>query len=151
MATIKRLPQRRSDRLRRFTRAHTPFQPPAFTIWHGLLSAFLLSLLLAQQRAPGLLSDVSGLQVGDWQAGILARQTVILLNLYALLAVRGLHPLMYVAMPTTVIGLCLRLGEIRMTHEPLSLGFTLSLVALALFAVRVITRQPDPVRAGGTP
>jgi hypothetical protein len=73
---------------------------------------------------------------------------VILLLSYAMFLVRGLHPLMYVAMPAAVIGICLRLGEIRITHEPLTLGFALSLLALAVFAVRVVTRQPDMATRG---
>jgi hypothetical protein len=150
MAASKSLPNPRPEheRIRRFTRTHTPFRPPRFTVWHGLLSVVLTVLFLAQQSTPGLLADFSGIVVGDWQVGIVSRITVILLLSYAMFLVRGLHPLMYVAMPAAVIGICLRLGEIRITHEPLTLGFALSLLAFAVFAVRVVTRKPDMATRG---
>ena len=136
------------EQIERFTRIHSPFRAPKFTIWHGLLSVLLTGLFLAQQNTPGLLADIGGIVLGDWQAGVVARITVVLLMAYAMFLVRGLHPLMYVAMPLSVIGICLRLGEIRITHEPLTLGFASVLLALAVFAVRVITRQPDMATRG---
>ena len=136
------------EKFRRFTRRHTPFRPPRFTVWHGLLSVLLALLFLAQQSTPGLLADVSSIVVGDWQVGVVFRITVILLMAYALFLVRGLHPLMYVAMPLCVVGICLRLGEVRITHEPLTLGFAAVLLSLAVFAVRVVTRQPDMATRG---
>ncbi|WP_407538860.1 hypothetical protein Q0M94_28590 (plasmid) [Deinococcus radiomollis] len=151
MAAVKPLPNPRSDdgeKFRRFTRAHSPFRPPRFTVWHAGLFLVLALLFLAQQSTPGLLADVGSLVVGDWQVGVVSRITVILLHSYAMFLVRGIHPLMYVACPITVIGLCLRLGEIRITHEPLTLSFALVLLALAIFAVRVVTRQPDMATRG---
>ena len=129
--------------MRRFTRAHNPFQPPKFKWWHGLLALFFLGLMWAQQKAPGYFADLSGSPVGNWEAGVLARVTVIWLSLYAMLLVRTLHPVGYAAMILSVIGISLRLGEIRITHEPLTLGAALLQLGLALYAIRIITRQPE--------
>ena len=43
----------------------------------------------------------------------------------------------------SVVGVGLRLGEIRITHEPLTLGSCLLQLGLALYAIRIITRQPE--------
>lgn len=145
-ATRPRRRSRKPDtRFRNFTHRHTPFQAPKFNVWHGLLGIALTMTFAAQQAMPGVLGDIGGVVIGDWQAGILARVTVLALDAYAMLFVRTLHPLAYAAMIVSAGSLCLRLGDIRITHEPLTLTFFLALVALALFAMRAITRQPDPI------
>jgi len=131
------------DRLRRFTRAHSPLQPPRFNFWHGLTTLILAALLWGQQSIPGVMADYSGVVIGDWQAGILARVTVIALLTYALVLVRTAHWLAYLGMLGAAAGICLRLGDIRITHEPLTLGFALSLLGIALIAIRIVLRQPD--------
>lgn len=151
MAATKPLPLRNEQaRLRRFTRAHSPLQPPKFNRWHGLTMLILGLLLWGQQNVPGVMADWSGLIVGNWQAGILARVTVIALLAYALLFVRTAHILAYLGMLLAAAGICFRLGDIRITHEPLTLGFALSLLGIALVAVRIITRLPDPEPATET-
>ena len=129
--------------LRRFTRAHNPFQPPRFRWWHAVLTVFFIALIWGQQRAPGLFSDVARHVVGEWEFGILARVTVIYLSLYAMLLVRTLHPMTYGAMILTVVSVILRLAEVRITHDPLVLGAALILFGQALYAIRIITRQPE--------
>jgi len=133
----------RNDRLRRFTRAHNPLQPPSFTFWHGLTTLILAALLWGQQSIPGVMADYSGVVIGDWQAGILARVTVIAVLAYALVLVRTAHWLAYLGMLWAAAGICLRLGDIRITHEPLTLGFALGLFGIALIAIRIVLRQPD--------
>jgi hypothetical protein len=151
MDATHRRPQRRNpdSRLSRFTHRHTPFQPPRFGVWHGLLATALTLTFAAQLAIPGVLGDIGGIVVGDWKAGIIARVTVLGLFAYAMIFVRTLHPLAYAAMIVTSGSLCLRLGDIRITHEPLTLPFALALFAFALFAMRAITRQPDPVYRRG--
>ena len=131
------------EKMRRFTRAHNPFQPPKFRWWHAVLAVFFLALIWAQQRAPGYFADLGGYPVGNWEAGTVAHVTVIWLSLYAMLLVRTLHPVGYAAMIFTVVGVSLRLGEIRITHEPLTIGASLVQLGLALYAIRIITRQPE--------
>ena len=131
------------DKLRRFTRAHSPFQPPRFQWWHGVLFLFFPGLMWAQQKVPGFFADLAGHAIGNWEAGIMARVTIIWLSLYAMLLVRTLHPLGYAAMIVSVTGVSLRLGEVRIAHEPLTLGSALILLGLGLYAIRIITRQPE--------
>ena len=131
------------EKLRRFTRAHSPFQPPKFRVWHGLLALFFLALIWGQQKAPGVFADLSSHALGNWEASVLARVTVIWISLYAMLFVRTLHPMGYAAMILTVVGMGFRLGEIRITHEPLTVGASFVLLGLALYAMRIITRQPE--------
>ena len=145
MATTKRLGRERPSRFDHFTRRHSPFQPPRFSAWHALLAVGLTLTFAAQQQIPGLLGDLGGLVVGQWQAGVIVRVSVIALFAYAMLFVRGLHPLAYAGMIAGVLSLCLRLGEIRITHEPLTAAFALAQLAYTLFAFRAITRQPDPI------
>ena len=129
--------------LRRFTRAHNPFQPPKFKVWHALLTVLFLALMWGQQRAPGLYADAGSHPIGGWEAGVLARVTVIWLSLYAMLLVRTLHLITYAAMIFTVISVIVRLGEIRIVHDSLTLGAALILLGQALYAIRIITRQPE--------
>ena len=139
----RRLQPRSPENLRRFTRQHSPFQPPKFKWWHALIFLFFPLLMLGQQKAPGFFADISGHAIGNWEAGIMARVTIIWLSLYAMLLVRTLHPLGYAAMLVSVFGVSLRLGEVRIAQEPLTLGTALILLGLALYAIRIITRQPE--------
>ena len=118
-------------------------QPPRVTWSDRLLGLGMLLLFIAQAQIPGPLADLSGLVVGGWELGTVSRQTVILLLGYALLGVRGLHPLLKWALALAIFGFNLRIGESRITHDPLTLGFLLLQIAFALVAVRVIIRKPD--------
>ncbi|PJI52967.1 hypothetical protein CTI14_35085, partial [Methylobacterium radiotolerans] len=95
-----------------------------------------------------MLADLASIPVGDWRAFVLARGTVIILAVYALAFVRTYHALVGVGMTLTVAGLGLRIGLGQVTQEPLSLGFALLLLALAVLPVRVIVRpnQDDVIR-----
>ncbi|GGR16980.1 hypothetical protein [Deinococcus ruber] len=136
------------ERVSRFVRTHTPFQPPKFTVWHGLGLLLLIGIFVFTQHAPGVMADLSGVIIGNpatsWQLAIYVRITIIVLALYALFGVRGLHWLMNIALPCAVVGFELRLGENRITHDPLTLGFGLVQLFCFLVVVRLITRQPDP-------
>jgi succinate dehydrogenase hydrophobic anchor subunit len=113
----------------------------------GLLMV-AMTLGWAAGRAPGLLADLSSIPVGDWRVFVLARVSVIILAVYALVFVRTYHALVGVGMALTVAGLGLRIGLGQVTQEPLSLGFTLLLLALAVLPIRVIVRpnQDDTIR-----
>ena len=74
---------------------------------------------------------------------MLARVTVIWLSLYAMLLVRTMHPITHLAMILSVVAVILRLGEIRITHDPLTLSAALILFGQALYAIRIITRLPE--------
>ena len=139
----RRLQPHNPQGIQRFTRRHSPFQPPRFQWWHALIFLIFPLLMFGQQRAPGFFADVSRYAVGNWEAGIMARVTIIWLSLYAMLLVRTLHPLGYAAMLVSVVGVSLRLGEVRIVHEPLTFGSALLLLGLALYAIRIITRQPE--------
>ena len=139
----RRLQPHKPQGLQRFTRRHSPFQPPRFKWWHALIFLFFPVLMLGQQKAPGFFADVSSYAIGNWEAGIMARVTIIWLSLYAMLLVRTLHPLGYAAMIVSVFGVSLRLGEVRIAQEPLTFGTAMILLGLALYAIRIITRQPE--------
>lgn len=136
------------DAFRRFGRTHSILRPPRFSAWHGLLLGLLCGLFFGQQRAPGLLADIGALHVSHWDASVLVQVTILLLMFYAMFLVRGLHWLSYSGLILAGTGLCLRLGEVRITHEPLTLGFALILASLAVLTVRIITRQPDMATRG---
>ncbi|WP_189093776.1 hypothetical protein [Deinococcus ruber] len=136
------------ERVSRFVRTHTPFQPPKFTIWHFVGLLILVGLLVFTQRAPGVMADVSSLVIGSekssWQLAIYVRITIIVLALYVLFGIRGQHWMVTIGIPCGILGFELRLGENRITHDPLTLGFFLVQLMCFFFLARLITRQPDP-------
>ena len=133
----------------RVKRRAAPAYPHApFRLWHAALLLLALLLGWAAIRAPGVLADLSSIPVGDWRAFVLARGTVIILAVYALVFVRPANLLVLAGLMFTFAGLSLRIGLGQVTQEPLSLGFTLLLLALAVLPVRVIVRpnQDDTIR-----
>lgn len=142
------MPPLASERLRRFTRTHSPLQPPRFRRRHALGLACFVILFLFGQKAPGVLADVSGFQIGDiavsWQIGMYLRTTIVLLGLWVLFGVRGQHWLSIVAISLGLLGYALRLGETRITHDPITLGLVLLQLFALLILLRIATRQPDP-------
>lgn len=132
-----------AEHLAQFSRTHSILRPPRFKSWHGLRLVYVLGTLFAQQRTPGLLSDLGARVVCGWEASVLIRVSIILLMIYAMFLVRGLHWLTYGALLLSVSSLSLQLGDIRITHEPLTLSFALALAAYTFFTVRLITRQPE--------
>lgn len=138
--------QTRRERVRRLVAAQAPWQHPRFRIWHllGLLLAAVLGWLAI--RAPGVLADVAAYPVADWQAFVLARGTIILLAVYALVFVRSYHPLTGLGLLATVVGLSLRIGLGQVTQEPLTAGYLALLLALLVPPVRVIARPNDTDR-----
>ncbi|WP_288481036.1 hypothetical protein [uncultured Deinococcus sp.] len=133
----------RSERLNRWARAHSPTNDPPFRWWHGLLLALGLLLYFAQQQTTGLIADISSYPVGDWQAGIYGRLTALFLAGMALFVVRAMHPLMYVGLVIEGVFLMLRIGEMRVTHEPLTASYTLFLAFSAIVSIRIITRPNE--------
>lgn len=141
----------RSKRLERWTRTHSPFQAPAFTWGHTLLLVLLLLTLLLVLLAPGLAADIGAIQVGpdyhpmlsSWQIGQLTRCTVAFLYVWALLGVRAMHALTAAAHMAALVYLATRISEIRITHEPFSVTWAALMLALALFAIRTITRPNE--------
>ncbi len=112
-------------------------------MWHGLSLLACALLFFGQQNMPGLLADLSAFPVGDWQVGIYARLTTLFLAGIAVFAVRAMHPGMYVAMGLEITYLCLRLGETRISQEPLTLSFTCVLLAFSVISVRIIIRPNE--------
>ncbi|MDO4264605.1 MAG: hypothetical protein Q4C67_10450 [Deinococcus sp.] len=135
-----RLP--RSRRLSRWVRAYQPNDPP-FSRWHlaGLLIALVLGVALLY--APGLLADVGRLPLGDSLAAIYARLTALFLIVVALFVARSMHPLTALVLWLGLISVGFRLGEVRMTGEPLTLAFTAAVLAFSLTAIRVIVRPNE--------
>lgn len=150
-------PQARSNRIKRTLAAHNPLQPhPPVRWWHALVLAFAGVLGWFAIQAPAALADLAAHPLGDWRAFILARGTVVILAVYALVFVRAYHPLVGAAMICTVAGLGLRIGLGQVTQEPLTVGYSLLLLALAIMPIRVIIRpnadellasQADTIRA----
>lgn len=145
MTKSKMLPDHppRSERLNRWARAHSPTNDPPFRWWHGLLLALGIALYFAQQQTTGLIADISSYPVADWQMGIYGRITALLLTGVALFVVRAMHPLMYLGLVVEGIFLTLRIGEMRMTHEPLTLAYALFLVFSFIVSIRIITRPNE--------
>lgn len=134
----------RTDALRRAWAAHNPLQAhPPLRWWHGVILALAVFLMALAVLAPGVLSDLASTPIADWRWFVRARSTVIILCLVALVGVRAYHWLIGVAMVLSVAGMCLRIGLGQMTQEPLTLGFALLLLALAIIPVRVILRPND--------
>lgn len=134
----------RSSPVRAFAVAHSPTRPPRFTLFHWTLAVGLAALLTAQQIVPGALADLGSFNVLDWQNGMRLRVATLILLGYAMIGVRGLHPLMYFAMIFAVCSLGFKAGLIRITHEPLQATAFAALIAFGAIAIRVIVRQPDP-------
>lgn len=136
-----RTPQVRSVKVRRAFAAHSPLNPhPPVRWWHALILAFAVVLGWFAIQAPAALADIAAHPLGDWRAFILARGTVVILAVYALVFVRAYHPLVGVALLATVTGLGLRIGLGQVTQESLTVGYSLLLVALAIMPIRVIIR-----------
>lgn len=112
-------------------------------MWHGLGLFACALLFFGQQNAPGLLADLSAYPVGDWQVGIYARLTTLFLAGIAVFAVRAMHPGMYLALGLEITYLCLRLGETRISQEPLTLAFACVLLAFGVISVRIIIRPNE--------
>ena len=154
MTKSKTLPDPpRSERLSRWARAHSPTNDPPFRWWHGLLLVLGVAMYFAQQQATGLVADISSYPVADWQAGIYGRLTALFLAGVALFVVRAMHPMMYVALVIEGALLMLRIGELRMTHEPLTVSYTLFLAFVIIVSIRIITRpnEYEIARAASTP
>jgi hypothetical protein len=142
---------RPGGRLERWARTHSPFQQPAFTGWHWLLTVVFLVTVVGVLLAPGLAADLGGRQVGptyrerlpSWEMGQLARITVACLYAWSLLGVRAMHPLAYAGQLAALVYLFFRISEVRITHEPLTVMWLALLFALALPAIRAITRPTD--------
>lgn len=135
---------RRREALRRAWASHNPLTAhPPLRWWHGALLLGILSLSYVTIQAPGVLADLAGLRIADWEWFVRARSTVIILCAFALVGVRSYRPLIGAGMVLTIVGLSLRLGNNQLTQEPLTLGFALLLLALAVVPVRVIIR-PNP-------
>ncbi|RTR29080.1 hypothetical protein [Deinococcus radiophilus] len=137
-------PQPRSERLSGWARAYQPNDPP-FTRWHALGLVVALLLALGTQYAPGLLADVGRVPVlsGLPDAAVYARMTTLFLIGVALFLARSMHGLTAVILWGALIGISLRLGEVRMTGEPLTVAFAAVLLAVSLIAVRVILRPNE--------
>lgn len=134
----------RREALRRAWAAHNPLTVhPPLRWWHGALLLGLLGLSSLTIQAPGVLADLAGIRVADWEWFVRGRSTIIILCAIALIGVRSYRPLIGLGMVMTVVGLSLRLGNNQMTQEPLTLGFALLLLALAVVPIRVIIR-PNP-------
>lgn len=133
---------------RRVKRSEPTYPHAPLRWWHVGLLLMAVIVGWAAVRAPGVLADLASIPVGDWRAFVLARGTVIILAVYALAFVRTYHALVGVGMTLTVAGLGLRIGLGQVTQEPLSLGFALLLMALAVLPIRVIVRpnQDDVIR-----
>jgi hypothetical protein len=134
----------RSSPIRAFATAHSPTRPPRFTLFHWGLSIGLAALLIAQQVIPGVLADLGSFNVLDWQNGMRLRVTTLILIGYAMIGIRGLHPVLYVSLIFAVCSLGFKAGLIRITHEPLQATAFAALIAFAGIAIRTIIRQPDP-------
>ncbi|MFC6618019.1 hypothetical protein [Deinococcus radiophilus] len=104
-----------------------------------------LLLALGTQYAPGLLADVGRVPVlsGLPDAAVYARMTTLFLIGVALFLARSMHGLTAVILWGALIGISLRLGEVRMTGEPLTVAFAAVLLAVSLIAVRVILRPNE--------
>ncbi|GAA4015762.1 hypothetical protein GCM10022631_30000 [Deinococcus rubellus] len=111
--------------------------------WH--ITALLGVLLLgaAAIHIPGVLADAGSYPLAGWQAFVMAREAVVIFSLYALVFVRSYTPLIGFGLLVSIIGLLLRLGITQITHEPLTVGYALLLVALCVLPVRVIVRPND--------
>ncbi|MCD0155996.1 hypothetical protein [Deinococcus sp. 6GRE01] len=108
--------------------------------WHALILVVAMVLGWFAIQAPAALADMAAHPVGDWRAFVMSRGTVVILAVYALVFVRSYHPLVGVAMICTVAGLGLRIGLGQVTQEPLTIGYSLLLVSLAIIPIRVIIR-----------
>ncbi|AWT34506.1 hypothetical protein DM785_02305 [Deinococcus actinosclerus] len=91
-------------------------------------------------NAPAALADAAAHPLADWRAFVLARGTVALLAVYALVGVRSYHPLVGAGLVATILGMGLRIGLGQVTQEPLSVGYALLLLALSVLPIRVIIR-----------
>lgn len=138
-------------RLERWARTHSPLQQPPFTAWHGALTVLFVVTILGVLLAPGFAADLGGRQIGptyreklpSWEIGQLARITVAGLYAWSLLGVRAMHPLAYAGQLAALVYLFFRISEVRITHEPLTVMWLALLFALALPAIRAITRPTD--------
>lgn len=115
-----------------------------------LITAPLLGLLVwLAVTAPGAMSDLASLPLGDWRWFVGVRVTVILMCGMALFVVRGHPPLLTAAMLLTAVGLTFRIGVGQTLEEPLTLGFALLMLALITLPIGVIVRPnaADRLRA----
>lgn len=133
----------RRERTRRILAAQNPLQHPPMTARHVVGLVMVIALAWIAVAAPGPLADVSRATVGGWEAFVLARLTVIFLCGYALFFVRSYHWIVAVGLTLTIVGLCLRIGVGQITGEPLTVGFSLLLLALVSLPLRIIVRPND--------
>lgn len=133
----------RSERLEYWVRAHNPTNDPPFSRWDAVGLFVVIVLFLGQQHTPGLLTDLGTYAVAGWEWGIYARLTPLLLACLALFAVRAMHPITRVYLYGQVVYLCMRIAETRITHEPLTIVFTLLLVLFSISNIRVIIRPNE--------
>lgn len=138
MTVTRKNPTRSS--VRAAIRAQSPLQHPRFRWWHAL--ALVLSGLLGYLaiQAPASLADLAAHPLGDWRAFVLARGTVAILAIYALVFVRSYHPLVGAGLVATILGMGLRIGLGQVTEEPLTWGYACLLLALSVLPIRVIIR-----------
>ena len=138
----------RREHLRRALAAQSPLQHPPLRWWHLALLLLSATLGWAAIQAPGALADLAAYTIGDWQAFVQAQGTVIILAVYALVFVRSYHPLTALGLIATVLGLSLHIGLGQVTEEPLTLGYLLILIGIAIPPVRIIVRpnQDDVIR-----
>lgn len=138
----------RLEHLRRALAAQSPLQRPPLRWWHLALLLLSATLGWAAIQAPGALADLAAYTIGDWQAFVLVRGTVIILAVYALVFVRSYHWINAVGLVCSIVGLSLGIGPGQITQEPLTLGYLLILIGIAIPPVRIIVRpnQDDVIR-----
>ncbi|UQN04876.1 hypothetical protein [Deinococcus sp. QL22] len=147
--TSKASPQRpttpHAERASRFLRAYNPLQPPKLRFWHALLGFVLLVFFLACVVASGVAGELGriALQDNSWKLTVLWIEGIAVLCLVALVAVRSMSALMYVALTFQVIAMGFWLGITRTEQLPFTLINFLVLVILTLIPVRIITRPNE--------
>lgn len=145
---IRNTPPTPREHASRWVRAHSPLQSPRLRAAHLLLGLVLLALLVIALGAGGLMAEVARMHTHpeSWRVTVVWIEAVAVLCLWALVGVRAMHPLMYVALGVQVVFLALWLGLVRIEQLPFTVINAALLVVLTLIPVRIITRPNDQDR-----